>query len=62
MTSILGIISGILACVIGVWRLFTRKAKERRKRIDEAEKIIHEGIDSGDVSRINAGINRLRRK
>jgi hypothetical protein len=38
MTMILGIISSLLLCAIGIWKYCGRKAAERRKQAEQARK------------------------
>jgi hypothetical protein len=61
MFSVLGILSGIIACIIGVWKYFGRKARETRERITAAEKLGKDGVDEKDPSKITAGFDRINR-
>jgi len=36
--TILGIISSVLLCIIGLWKMFSRKAAEKRKQAEQARK------------------------
>ena len=36
--TILGIISSVLLCIIGIWKYFGRKAAEKRKQAEQARK------------------------
>jgi len=58
--SLLTVIGSALALAIMILKLFTDKDKEEKKKIDDAGKLIGEGIRDGDVSKITAGFTRLR--
>lgn len=57
--AILGFLSLLASCAIGVWKLFGRKAKEKRERIEGAEKLIQEGGKDRDPRKRIAGVDRL---
>lgn len=61
MLAWLTVIGSLLACVIGLWKFFGRKAEERRQVIQAAKKQIEEGIEEHDNSKISAGFDRIRR-
>lgn len=53
------VIGSLLAIVIGAWRFFGRKAKEKRERLDEANKLHKEGMSERDPSKLTASGDRL---
>lgn len=57
--TIFGVIGAVLSCIIGVWKLFGRKAKERRERVEAADKQFKEGMAERDPSKITAANSRL---
>lgn len=60
-STLLAIIGSALTLIIGLWKWFSDKDREVRAKIEEAAKEIERGIDEGDVSAINSGIQRLGR-
>jgi hypothetical protein len=59
MTALLPVIGSLLACIIGLWKYFGRKASERRDRIVAAQTTFNEGIQERDPSKITAGFTDL---
>ena len=59
--EIIALITVVCSMIVGVWKLFSRKAKEKRENIEAARKTLQEGIAERDESKITAGFNRLRR-
>ena len=59
--SIFSALSGLLLIIIGVWKYFSRKNRERRKNADEARKLTESGIKNNDASEISAGFDRINR-
>ena len=57
--AILGFLSLLASCAIGVWKLFGRKAKEKRERIEAADQLIKEGQKERDPRKRIAGSDRL---
>lgn len=57
MTQFITIIASILSIIIGLWKFFGRKRKERQ---DAANKV-KEGIDKDDPSVITSGFDGLHR-
>lgn len=62
MMTVLGVIGAVLSCIIGVWKLFGRKARERRERVDAADAQFKEGMQERDPSKITASNSRLNRE
>lgn len=61
MTSILGVITLVLTCAIGIWKMFSRKKAYKRKLADEAKGDLDDAQKNKDVSgRLNAW-GKLRR-
>jgi hypothetical protein len=58
--TILTIIASSLTLILGLLAILTRKRAEKNKAIDEAQKMIEEGLENGDTSLITAGFTRLR--
>jgi hypothetical protein len=59
--TILSIILAILTCAIGIWKYVRGKERKREERIEDAKKLIEQGIEDADISVISRGIDRLRR-
>ena len=60
--TILGIISSVLAMVIGVWRYYGRRNRTKRKLADEAEKKLdkaHKDKNKSDLLDSWDNINRM---
>ena len=57
--TVWAVIGSICAMIIGVWKYFGRKAKEKRERITEADKLFKEGMGERDASKITAANARL---
>ena len=53
------VIASLFAMIIGVWKFFGRKSKEKRERINEADKLHKEGMAERDPSKITAANSRL---
>ena len=61
MSAWLAVIGSLFAMIIGIWKYYGRKAKERRDLIDAATKQVKEGIDEKDPSKITGGFDRINR-
>lgn len=59
--GLLGLLAGVLAVIVGVWKLFGRKNREKRKRAEEGQKLFEEGAKEDDPSKITAGFSRIKR-
>jgi predicted oxidoreductase len=59
--TILGIVSSVLAIVIGVWRYFAGKNRKKRELAEEAKKKLEEGVEKDDTSDITIGFDRINR-
>ena len=59
--SIFSALSGLFLIIIGLWKFFGRKNRERRKNADEARKLTESGIKNNDASEISAGFDRINR-
>jgi hypothetical protein len=59
--TILSIILAILTCAIGIWKHVRGKERKREERIEDAKKLIEQGIEDADISAVSRGIDRLRR-
>ena len=59
MNQVLAVIGSLFAMIIGVWKFFGRKAKERRERIDQADKMFKEGVEERDASKIIGSADRF---
>ena len=59
--SIVALITVVCSMIVGLWKLFGRKAKERRERIAAADKQFKEGMAERDPSKITAANSRLNR-
>jgi hypothetical protein len=59
--TILSIILAILTCAIGIWKYMRGKERKHEERIEDAKKLIEQGIEDADISAINRGFDRLRR-
>jgi ABC-type nickel/cobalt efflux system permease component RcnA len=57
--QLLGIISSVLLMVIGVWKMFSRKAAERRKQAEQARKDLDEANKNDDPGKFLDGFGRL---
>lgn len=60
MTQIFTIIASILACIIGVWKYFGRKAAEKRKQAEQARKDLDEANKNDDPSSFLDAFGRVR--
>ncbi len=61
IVTILGIISSVLAMVIGLWKYFGRKNAEKRKQAEQARKDLDEANkDTGTPSDFIDAFDRLR--
>lgn len=61
MTQILAIIGSILAIIIGLWKYFTDKIREKQKRKQDAANQINQGINDKDPSAITGGFDNINR-
>jgi len=59
MQTWLAVIGSLFAMIIGLWKFFGRKAKEKRERIEKANNLFEEGINERDPSKITASNSRL---
>ncbi|MFA5186858.1 MAG: hypothetical protein WC551_10300 [Patescibacteria group bacterium] len=59
--TVLGIISSILAVIIGIWKYFGRKAAYKRDQASAAGKDIDDAIKNDDPSSFLDGFNRVRK-
>ena len=59
MSAWLAVIGSVLACFIGIWKYYGRKAKERRERIEAADKQFKEGVEERDPSKIIGSADRF---
>jgi hypothetical protein len=59
--TILSIILAILTCAIGIWKYVRGKERKREERIEDAKKLIEQGIEDADISTVSRGFDRLRR-
>jgi hypothetical protein len=57
--SIVALIGTVCTMVIGLWKLFGRKAVERRARVDAADTLFQKGVADDNKSEIVAGLNDL---
>ena len=58
--QILGILSLILTCAVGIWKFFARLKSEKRKLADEAKKDIEKATsEDGSASDLLDGFGRL---
>lgn len=62
MTAVFSTLGALALCVLGLMKYFNRKNREKRRRIDAADKLGKEGIKERDTSKIMAALNRLRRE
>ena len=50
-----------ITCAIGLWKYFRKKELKRDELIDEAERLMTEGIRESNLSKLNAGFDRINR-
>lgn len=58
--SIWGVIAGVISMIVGLWRLFGRKAAERRRQAEQARKDLDNAKNNDDRSSFLDGFNRMR--
>jgi preprotein translocase subunit YajC len=61
MSQWLAVIGSILACIIGLWKYFGRKAAERRKQAEQAMKELDEAEKNKDTSGITSAVDDINR-
>lgn len=54
-------IGSLLALILGVWKYYSSKRREKKKQVDEAGALFEEGMREKDESKINAALGRLNR-
>ena len=59
--NVWAVIGSICAMIIGLWKMIGRKARQRRANLDQAKKLYNEGVEENDVSKITAGLTRIKR-
>ncbi len=59
MNAWLAVIGSLFAIIIGLWKFFGRKAREKRERLDAASKQFKEGMDERDPSKITSANDRI---
>lgn len=59
--GLLTVIGLILYLLVGIFQWWTKRNDAKQKAKDDLKKEIDDSIKSGDVSRINATIQQLRR-
>lgn len=57
--QLLTIIGSVLACVIGLWKYFARKAAYRREQAEQARKDLDEANKTDDPGKFLDGFGRL---
>ena len=60
IVAICSAIVAVISIFVGLWKYFGRVNAYKRKACDEAKKEYDDAIQSGDISRINAAIGKLR--
>ena len=60
MTNIITLAIAILACISGLWKYFSRKAKYRRELADKAKKDLEDAKKNDDPSSFLDAFGRLR--
>ena len=60
MIEWLGVIGSLLALILGIFTYFKRQNRDRRKRAEEASKVLKKGVDEKDPSQITSSFDRLR--
>ena len=60
-SAVIGIVSSVLAIIIGLWKFFTGKDRAKRKKRQEALDEVREGVKKKDPTRITSGFDRLNR-
>lgn len=59
--GLLTVIGLILYLLVGIFQWWTKRNDAKQKAKDDLKKQIDDSVKSGDVSRINATIQQLRR-
>ncbi len=59
--TIIGVLAGFISLVLVIAKAFIGKQAEKKKKEDACDKEIHEAIASGDIGRIHAIIDKLRK-
>ena len=57
--AILTVIALVLSCVIGVWKLFSRRNEYKRKQAEQAKKELDEAKKNKDTSGITAAVDDI---
>ena len=60
MTQLFTVIGLLLTAGIGVFKWWQHLTSEKKKRAEEAMKLFKEAEATGDISKINAAIARLK--
>lgn len=61
MTQALAVIAGVISIIVGLWRYFGRKAAERRRQLEQAERDLQNAMEKDDISAITAAVTRINR-
>jgi hypothetical protein len=59
--GIISALGSLFLMIIGLWKFFARKNRERRKNAEDAQKLVQEGTDENNPSKVVAGFNRINR-
>lgn len=58
--AILTVIALVLSCVIGVWKLFSRRNEYKRKQAEQAKKELDEANKDSDAGKFLDAFGRMR--
>lgn len=54
------VIGVALTLVLSIWKYYSSKNHELKKRIDDARELVEQGINENNPSKVTAGFDRLR--